>query len=157
MGTVELTGSANQAIGIRWKPQAPVVEPHAARQNLEAKPVDFGPVRTAGGGRLVRRDNSLLLTPLPDSGEVRTRFEIRWERLPWQLPQPTLIEARAKNDRVLRCVPIGSSGLVIECEPDAFAYRLLAEGECSNGGRKAPCRLVRQEAKFFQRARSREP
>ena len=75
----------------------------------------------------MRQDNSLLLIPLPDSGAVRTRFEIRWERLPWQLHQPTLIEARAEDGRVLSRVPIGTSGLVIECEPDVFAYRLGAE------------------------------
>jgi hypothetical protein len=75
----------------------------------------------------MRQGNSLLLIPLPDSGTVRTRFEIRWERLPWQLPRPTVIEAQAEDGRVLRRVPVGSSGLVIECEPDVFAYRLLAE------------------------------
>jgi hypothetical protein len=127
LGTVELTGPANQVTGIRWEPQAPVADPYAARQNPDSKPVDFGPVRTAGGGRLVRQDKSLLLIPLPDSGAVRTRFEIRWERLPWQLPQPTKIDAQAEDGRVLSRVPVGTSGCVIEGEPDVFAYRLLAE------------------------------
>lgn len=127
LGTVELTGQANQVTGIRWEPQASVADPYSARQNPEGKPVDFGPVRTAGGGRLVRQDKSLLLIPLPDSGSVRTRFEIRWERLPWQLPQPNLIEAQAEDGRILSRVPVGGGECVIECEPNVFAYRLRAE------------------------------
>jgi hypothetical protein len=127
LGTVELTGPANQVTGIHWEPQTAVADPYAARQNPAGKPVDFGPVRTAGGCRLLRDGQSLLLIPLPDSGSVRTRFEIRWERLPWQLPQPTLIEAGAEDGRVLRRVPVGGGGCVIECEPEEFAYRLRAE------------------------------
>ncbi len=127
LGTVELIGAASHVGGIRWTPQTPVADAYAARQNPAGKLVDFGPVRTAGGGRLVRQDQSLQLIPLPDSGAVRTRFEIRWDRLPWQLPRPTHIEAQAEDGRVLWRAPIGTSGLVIECEPDMFAYRLLAE------------------------------
>jgi hypothetical protein len=127
VGTVEFTGTASQVSGLRWTPQAPLADALEDRQNSAGKLVDFGSVRTAGGGRFIRQDRSLLLVPLPDSGTLRTRFEVRWERLPWQLPMPTHIEAQAEDGRVLRHVPIGTSGLVIECEPDVFAYRLSAE------------------------------
>lgn len=97
-----------------------------ARQNPDSKPVDFGSVRTAGGGRLVRQDKSLRLIPLPDSGSVRTRFELRWDRLPWQLPKPTQVEVVAEDGRCLRRTAVGQT-LAVECEPEVFAYRLVAE------------------------------
>ncbi len=126
LGAVELTGAADQVTGIRWEPQAPVVDPYVARQNPDGKPIDFGPVRTAGGCRLVRQDKSLMLIPLPESGSARTRFELHWDRLPWQLPKPTHLEALAENGECLRRTAVGQT-LVVECEPDVFAYRLLAE------------------------------
>ena len=63
LGTVELTGQANQVTGIRWEPHPAVADPYLARQNPDSKPVDFGFVRTAGGGRLVRQEKSLRLIP----------------------------------------------------------------------------------------------
>ena len=127
LGTIEVAGSEDRITGIRWVPQAVVADPFLDRQNPEDKPVDFGPVRTAGGGRLVRRDESLVLVPLPNSGVVRTRFEIHGERLPWPIPRPTQIEALAEDGSVLVRTPLGAGTWVIECEPDVFAYRLAAE------------------------------
>jgi len=127
LGVVKLTGQADRVTGIRWEPLPAAVDPYLARQNPEGKLVNFGSVRTAGGCRLVRQEKTLLLVPLPDSGSVRSRFELAWERLPWQLPAPTHIESLGEDGRVLRRVSIGASGPVIECEPDVFAYRLVRE------------------------------
>ena len=80
----------------------------------------------AGGGRLVRQEKSLLLIPLPDSDTVHTRFELRWNRLAWQLPKPTHVEAVAEDDRCLRRTAIGET-IAVECEPDVFAYSLVSE------------------------------
>lgn len=126
LGTVELTGQTDQVTGVRWEPLNAVADPHLARQNPDGKPVDFGALRTAGGARLVRQEKSLLLIPLPDSGSVRTRFELRWDRLPWQLAKPSHIEALAEDGRCLRRTAAGET-LALECEPEIFAYRFVAE------------------------------
>lgn len=107
---------------IQWQ----AADPYLARQNPDGKPVDFGPVRTAGGVRLVRQEKSLLLIPLPDSDSVRTRFELHWDGLPWRLPKPTHIEAIAEDGRCLRRTATGGA-IAVECEPGVFASRMVAE------------------------------
>lgn len=126
LGTVELTSAADQGTDWRWEPFSVGADPYLARQNPDGQAVDFGPVRRAGGCRLVRDGNSLLLIPLPDSGRAGTRFELRWDRLPWPLANPTHIEALAEDGRSLRRTAVGEA-IVIDSEADVFAYRLGGE------------------------------
>jgi hypothetical protein len=99
----------------------------AARLNPEGKPIDFGAVVTAGACRLTCEGEALLVTPLP--GERRPEFavEIRWDDLPWKLPEPTRVETVAEDGSVIESRTVGREGgaVVIECKPGVFGYRVV--------------------------------
>lgn len=122
------TGGDDPAAALRWTPLEPAADPFLERQNPQAKPIDFGPVVTAGGCRLSVQDQALLLVPLPYSDQVGTEFTVRWDRLPWQLPRPTLIETIAEDGQVLRSEPAGSE-LTLRAAEGVFAFRLVARPE----------------------------
>ncbi|MFV2065978.1 MAG: hypothetical protein ACC645_03290 [Pirellulales bacterium] len=92
-----------------------------ARRNEDDKPIDFGPVVTAGGCRLTCDGDRLLVTPLPGTTKGTT-IEIRWNQLPWQLSKPTHIEAIAESGQVVGRKPVGET-VRCECDPSLFAYR----------------------------------
>ena len=106
----------------------------AARQNPQAKPVDFGVLTTAGGCRLTRDGLALLVTPLPSTGGRKFTVRLRPAALPWKLPEPTHVEAVAEDGSVSgrRSVGRQQDAVVLECEPGVFAYR-LAKGEATDG------------------------
>ena len=106
LGTVELTGEAGRVAGLRWQPLDGAVDPYMARQNPKSQAVDFGLIATADGCRIVRKDNAVLLIPLPGSGLARSRFELRWDRLPWKLPGPARLQALSADGRVLQESPV---------------------------------------------------
>ena len=81
---------------------------------------------TAAGCRLSRDGQSLLLTPLPRDNDVPVAFEIRWDRLPWKLPQPTQLELLSEDGRVLQRRP-APAPLVIEFPRTTFACRFSAD------------------------------
>jgi hypothetical protein len=124
LGTIELTGEGGTVGGVRWTPLKAMPDPLLARQNPQATLIDFGPIVTAGGCRLTRQDESLVLTPLPDSGSVGTEYQLRWDRLPWQVPVPTHVESLAEDGHVLKTDPVAEP-ITIRCQPEVFAYRFV--------------------------------
>ncbi len=126
LGTLRLTGEHDADAGIHWTPQKTTHGPYLDRNNLDAKPIDFGWIVTAGGCRLTRRDGDLLLTPLPEEF-ADIQWDVRWDRLPWNLPRPTRVEALSESGDVLWEQPLGES-LVIKHDPEVFTYR-LAKGQ----------------------------
>ncbi len=128
MGTIEVMGEGDVVTGVGWTTHEIGPDPHLARQNPDAKPIDFGAVVTAGGCRLSRDSDSLLVVPLPDSGSVATTFELNWHQLPWDLPRPNRVESVGADGRVIGVKPVGEA-VRIECEPEAFAYRLVTGGD----------------------------
>lgn len=115
------------------------------RQGPEGKPVDFGPIVTTAGCRLTRDGETLVVTPLPETGEGRAgrnagskaganagdkaAAQIRWSALPWRLAEPTHVEAIADDGRVLRSEPVRREGdrLVLAFESEVFCYRFVRQ------------------------------
>jgi hypothetical protein len=117
---------ARSALQLRWTPLPAEEDPVLARMNPEAKPIDFGPVVTAGGVRLHPEDQALLITPLPDADRP---FDVvvRWSKLPWKLPRPEILEHLDMDGRVLtkrRLQPAETQEeILLHCSPGIFAYR----------------------------------
>jgi hypothetical protein len=124
LGTVRMTGEGQRTEGIRWTEITSGPDPFLARNNPQSQPVDFGAVVTAGGCRLVREGDAVLLIPLPDSGSVETEFTVRWDKLPWKLPRPTHIQAVAEDDRVVHTEQAGEI-LTVRADREVFAYRFV--------------------------------
>jgi hypothetical protein len=93
------------------------------RFNVNLLPVDFGWVLTAGGCRLERHDDFVVLTPLPEEYAGGTGWTLRWDRLPWKLPRPTRVIAIDEASRTIWERALDGL-IVIEHDPAAFAYRL---------------------------------
>ena len=98
-----------------------------ARQNPKGKPIDFGPLVTAGGCRLAREGDALVLTPLPGDGGPEFAVRLRWAALPWQLPEPSHLEVVGEDSGVLSRRPVRREGeaFVVDCSPGVFCYRLV--------------------------------
>jgi hypothetical protein len=101
----------------------------APRQNAEGKPVDFGPVTTAGGCRLSRDGQVLLLTPLPSTDGQQFIVRLRPGGLPWRLPELTHVETVAEDGTRSARRPVDREGdaVLIRCGPGVFAYRLTGD------------------------------
>jgi len=108
-------------------------DPWLARQNLEGKPVDFGPVVTAGACRMTWNAEGLDLTPLPaDKGQPFV-VQVKPRELGWQ--PGTRADARltvrtiSEDGKVLDTLPCRldeSGAFLIECRPGVFCYRVEA-------------------------------
>jgi hypothetical protein len=112
-----------------------------ARQNPTAKPIDFGALTTAGGCRLTRDGERLLLTLLPSVQVAKTSeakakpaeatfaFRLRPAALPWRGAEPTHAETVDEDGKTSARRPLRRDGesLLLDCEPGVFAYRLLRE------------------------------
>jgi hypothetical protein len=133
LGTVEFAGEGSRIAGIRWTPLRVGPDRYLARQNAAALPIDFGLVVTAGGCRISRSDESVILTPLPKSATVRSVFEVRWDKLPWNLPRPTHVRMLAEDGKVVGREALGET-IRIECGPDVIEYKLTA----GDGNGEAP-------------------
>lgn len=107
---------------IQWIPEPDAVDEFATRVNMQAKPVDFGWVVTAGSLKAERQRETVLLTPLPDE-KAGTRYQIRSDRLPWPTPQPKRIVAIRESEEVLWDRPLADDG-AFQHDEQAFAYRL---------------------------------
>ena len=130
LGKVKLDGDGDGLTGVSWEPHRPQADPLLARWNPDSRPIDFGPVTTEGGCRLSREGDSLVITPLPaDRGAEEFTVRLRWSDLPWQLPQPTQVEAVAEDGIVQETLPIARDGktAVVRCRPGTFAYKLVRE------------------------------
>ncbi len=126
LGVIELIEDATGNMGVRWRQLTDPPDRHLARQNVQATAIDFGPVITADGCRLIQSKNSLLLLPLPESANSQASYKLRWDRLPWRLPPPTHIEAIDEEGEVLRRV-LAPQNLEVHAEQDAFAYRFTSD------------------------------
>lgn len=82
-------------------------------ERLEGAPLDTGAA-----------DRPVVLTPLPPSPQFTAR--LRWSALPWKVAAPGSADALDENGRVLRTVQLKKEGsdIVLQAEPDVFAYRL---------------------------------
>ncbi len=131
LGSLHRAGGATEETDLQWEPLAIGPDPLLERQNPDARPIDFGPVVTAGGCRLSPEEGALLLVPLPDSERVSSEYTIRWERLPWDLPQPDTIEVLAKDGRVVRRERV-SGPLRVRAAAGVFAYRFVRRDDGSD-------------------------
>ncbi|MCS7304641.1 MAG: hypothetical protein NZ602_05970 [Thermoguttaceae bacterium] len=118
------------AFELRWTPLPAEEDPVLARQNPEAKPIDFGALVTAGGVRLHPEGQALVVTPLPDADRPFDLL-IRWPKLPWKLPLPQVlehldIEGRVRTSRRLEPAE-PKDEIRLHCSPGIFAYRLRPE------------------------------
>jgi hypothetical protein len=69
---------------------------------------------------------SVVVTPLPQSAGKRSTAKLRWSQLPWQLPEPTVVEQLDESGKVVARHAIGREGqlMVIECPAEVYACRL---------------------------------
>ncbi len=127
LGTLRLKRSSGNANTVEWTPHKPEPDPVLARQNPQGKPVDFGPVVTCAGVRLVAEENGLLVIPLPQT-PAGTEIVLRWDRLPWKSPQPAELEVLGPDGQVQSRQPVRRDGpqIVLTTQPDAFAHRLAS-------------------------------
>ena len=127
LGKVKLDGDGDSLKGVSWEPHQAQADPLLARRNPDGRPVDFGLATTEGGCRFTRDGDSLVVTPLPGAGSEEFTVSLRWPALPWQLPQPTHVEAIAADGTVQDPLPIVREGKItrLECHGGTFAYRLL--------------------------------
>ena len=93
-------------------------------QTLRDEMAAAGPATTDGACRIQRGKGLVQVTPLPDGGRFTLR--LRQEALVSWLPEPFRIEAVNETGGAIRSVPVIREGgnLVLNCEPDVFAYRL---------------------------------
>jgi hypothetical protein len=78
----------------------------------------------SGGYRLGREGDSVMLTPLPDSGAFTAR--LRWAELPWKLAEPRHAQAVDEKGDVVNRVELRNENgqIVLVHEPGVFAWRL---------------------------------
>jgi len=107
---------------IHWTPEPVTVDEFATRVNINAKPIDFGWVVTAGALKAERQPQAVLLTPLPNE-KAGMRYQIRSDRLPWPIPLPKRIVAITESGEVLWDRPLADDG-AFQHDEQAFAYRL---------------------------------
>ena len=128
LGTMQFLGQGEQITGMRFTPADPASDPYYARQNNGLVEVDFGPVETMGGCRIVKVENGVLLIPLPGCRTRPTRFTLNWNRLPWKLPAPTQIEEIDDDGQTLnKQKPTSVGKPTIETSANVFAYRFSAQ------------------------------
>ena len=129
LGTIRLEGEGDRLAGVAWTPHQPEPDPLLARLNPGGKPIDFGPVVTVGACRLTREKDALMVTPLPRDRGPGFPVALPWAKLPWNLPPPTHVETLAEDGGVAERRPVRRDGeaVLIECEPGAFAVRLVRE------------------------------
>jgi len=107
---------------IQWMPEPETVDEFATRVNMQAKPIDFGWVVTAGSLKAERQPEAVLLTPLPNE-KAGQRYQIRSDRFPWPTAIPKRIVAIRESGEVLWDRPLADDG-TFQHDEQAFAYRL---------------------------------
>ena len=126
IGTLRIEAQAEGPTAVEFVAREPQADPFLARCNLESKPIDFGPVTTAGACRLSPDGDALMVTPLPGVKGPAPTVRIDWAKLPWELPEPTHVEAVDEAGEVSSRKAVQRDGeqIVIECESGVFAHRL---------------------------------
>ncbi len=137
LGSIRLKTGSDGREQVLWNPVAPRENRALSRWNMLAEPVDFGPVRTAGGCRITLEEgaessqgvsaNALVITPLPAERGAAAELRIRPESLPWKSGPLTTVRAfdLAGRERVSRsAVRLEDGEVVLNIEPGVFQYRL---------------------------------
>ena len=97
---------------------------YLARMNPNAVPIDFGGVITTGGCRILYKENSVEVLPLPDSPEFEVRIDL--SQLPFEVTEHIHLQCESKDGKQLELpVCVEKEQVVIQCTTDAFAYRLM--------------------------------
>ena len=128
LGTLHRAAQATDETDLQWQPLQAGPDLLRERQNPDARPIDFGAVVTAGGCRLSPEGDGLLLVPLPDSERVASQYTLRWDQLPWQLPQPDTIEVLCHDGRVVRREE-ASPPFQVRAAEGVFAYRFVRRAD----------------------------
>ena len=125
-GHLVVQGEGERISGVAWRAHVPKADPYLERWNVDARPIDFGGIQTAGGCRIERDGEGLVITPLPGERAPAFVVELAWEKLAWKLPTPTRIEAIGDDGKVISAEPLSvAEGTVrVTCQPGVFAYRL---------------------------------
>ncbi len=107
-------------------------DPWLARQNPEGKPIDFGPVVTAGACRITWDEQQLEVTPLPAVSGRAFIVQVNPKELGWrpaaQGKQALSIQTIGEAGEVLDTLPCradDSGRITIECWPGVFCYRVV--------------------------------
>ncbi len=126
LGTLHVSRAGGKVTDVRLQ-KAPTPPDRTQRWNLEARPIDFGWVRTTGALRCTPTDGGLLLTPLPD--EPAFDLTVR--------PTEAGMDAAVGRIRAVkidgtpgRDVPFNADGgaVTFRTKPGEFAYRLEPRG-----------------------------
>ena len=126
LGSIRVEKAPDGKTQVRWT-GVPLKENTAySRENVLARPVDFGTVVTAGGCRIAVDGKRLVLTPLPAEKGPRATVRIRPAALEWNLGPLNTVEALDIDGKVLskRPVTIKDGELELLMEPGVFQYRV---------------------------------
>jgi hypothetical protein len=125
LGTLRFEGGAGEVESVAWETTEQQPDAWLARQNTQAKPVDFGAIRTAGGCRLEPAEQGLRLTPLP--ADAPLVVELDPGKLPWHVPPLTQWEAVDGDGAVVGSGMLSKADgwITLRCESEAHHYRLL--------------------------------
>lgn len=131
VGSLTVRSNSGKLAEVAFRALLPEQDPVLARRNPDGRAIDFGPVVTAGGCRLHPERGRLVVTPLPGQGAELWEINIRWAKLPWQLPEPRFVQAISADGTRGEKKPVEFKDgiLTLECEPDVFAYELGANEE----------------------------
>lgn len=127
LGELRFEGGGDRITAVEWKSAEQEPDGWLARQNMAGTPVDFGPLRTAGGCRLERVGDGLLLTPLPANKPRPLVVELAPDKLPWAVPAPKRWEALDAAGQTIDQGELSAvdGRLRLECQPAARRYRLV--------------------------------
>lgn len=127
LGSVRLEGDAEKLAAV-WIPRRAEPDLFLTRHNPQGRPIDFGPLVTAGACRITREGAGLLVTPLVQSGSgPKFSARIRWSALPWKLSEPASVSVVTAEGQRQPPQPVQRDGefVVIEARPtDAWAFQI---------------------------------
>ena len=123
LGKLQVEGEGDRVASLKWTRHETPDGTQWERFNMDARPIDFGWVVTAGGCRLTRQNDAVLLTPLPEEYAGGSGWTLRWDRLPWKLPRPNQVTALDESGKEIWARAFDDSS-VIPHDPAVFAYRL---------------------------------
>ncbi|HUS91980.1 MAG TPA: hypothetical protein VM695_09020, partial [Phycisphaerae bacterium] len=137
LGKLIVDRKEGKPTAVRLLKQPPAPEP-APRWNVAVKPIDFGPVVTAGAVRCEVRDGAIVVTPLLDTPAFAVT--IRPARLTdrGDAAKVANIQAVDESGKALRDVPFEAAdgAVTFTTRPGEFAYRLTAAEVHSYGVRR---------------------
>jgi hypothetical protein len=126
LGSVALEGAAEK-LAAKWTSHRAEPDLLLRRLNPQGRPIDFGPVVTAGACRVTRSPAGVLVTPLVQANGPRFSARIRWSALPWRLPEPVSMRGVRADGQRQGPEPVRRDGefvLVESSGADAWAIEL---------------------------------